>query len=66
MELFVFESETREGLCAFAAEKAGARLPERHGPWKAVAGQAPRLSKANQAAVERAVESEGFQLWRRP
>lgn len=66
--IYVFESETREGLFAFVGEPSGSHLPERHGPWRAAteSGETePKLSRVDRNAVEQAVKRDGFQLWRK-
>ena len=68
MRIFVFKSETRPELQAFAATESGSRLPERHGPWTATAvvgatGVLPH--NLSRVAVEEAIETHGFQLWRK-
>lgn len=68
MRIFVFKSETRGALRAFAGDHAGTRLPERFGPWRLI-GQiptgAPLPHKIPRPGIEEAIQSEGFQLWRR-
>jgi len=59
VRIFVFESQTRQGLNAFAGDIAGSRLPERVGPWRLISG-----SPSGSALIERAIGSTGFQLWR--
>lgn len=62
----MFESESREGLFAFAGEPLGSHLPERHGPWRASGdGKEPRLSRVDRNAIDAAVKKVGFQLWRK-
>lgn len=69
MKLFMFASGAKPDLHAFAAESAGDRLPSKFGPWTATGvvrpDQSPphRFSREN---IEKAIEAEGFQLWRRP
>lgn len=67
MRIFVFKSQTRQNLCAFAGEMDGALLPQKFGPWRlmntvprggALPHEVPRLG------VERAIVHEGFQLFR--
>ena len=33
MQIYVFKSETRKGLHAFAGDLMGSKLPQNHGPW---------------------------------
>ena len=35
MRIYIFKSETRKELRAFAADLAGSKLPQNHGPWTA-------------------------------
>jgi len=67
MRLYIFKSETRKGLQAFAGDLTGSRL---HSSWVLGPPPAPsgrrRLrrisSRAN--AIEQAIGAKGFQLWR--
>jgi hypothetical protein len=67
MRFYLFKSETRTGLRAFASDIAGSKLPERHGPWTVTgvvaAGNAPPHGFSRDA-IEDALAKEGFQLWR--
>ncbi len=69
LKLFMFASQTKPDLHAFAGESAGSRLPEKFGPWTATgvvrADQAPphRFSRGD---IEKTIEADGYQLWRRP
>jgi hypothetical protein len=67
MRIFVFRSQSRNSLCAFAGDIAGSRLPEKFGPWRRVAtvprGVALPHGVARQP-VEEAITAEGFQLYR--
>lgn len=68
MRIFIFKSETRPDLQAFAGNEAGSKLPEHHGPWTATAvvgatGTLPHRISRN--TVEEAIETRGFQLWRK-
>lgn len=67
MRIYIFKSETRKGLHAFAADLMGSRLPQQHGPWIATGaigpGNAPPYNLSRDA-IEEGIESEGFQLWR--
>jgi hypothetical protein len=68
MRLFIFKSETRPGLCAFAGDQSGSALPENHGPWTVTGivgpGSAPPHN-ISRATIEEAIGAHGFQLWRR-
>jgi hypothetical protein len=67
MRIYMFKSETRQRLRAFAGDLAGSKLPERHGPWTAtgaVGADKPPPYNFSRAAIEKAIEAEGFQLWR--
>ena len=65
--IHVFASTSGSGLHAFAGDAEGSRLPPRHGPWKRT-GSVPAdrdLPHAmDRAAVEAAIEAQGFQMWR--
>jgi hypothetical protein len=67
MRIYIFKSETRRELRAFAGDPAGSKLPQQHGPWTAVgvvqAGNAPPHN-LSRAAIQGAIETAGFQLWR--
>jgi len=62
MRIYVFKSETRKDLRAFAADLAGSKLPQNHGPWTATGAIGPH--NFSRAAIEEAIDTEGFQLWR--
>lgn len=67
MRIFVFKSESRPDLQAFAGNEVGSKLPEHHGPWTATAvvgatGALPH--NISRRTVEQAIETQGFQLWR--
>jgi hypothetical protein len=67
MRIFMFKSDAESGLRAFAGDSAGSKLPQRHGPWHAVGVIRPEKDPPHQfsrAAIEKAIETEGFQLWR--
>jgi len=67
MRIFAFASETRPGLHAFAGDKVGSRLPRRAGPWRLLFGSAPGSHLPHgipRAAMEQAIRTEGFQMWR--
>jgi hypothetical protein len=67
VRIYIFKSETRSGLRAFAGDPAGRNLPQQHGPWTAtgvVRSDADPPHKFSRGSIERAIEGEGFQLWR--
>ena len=67
MRLYIFKSDAKSELRAFAADLTGSRLPDQFRPWHAIGivgpGKDPphRLSRQD---IERAIETHGFQLWR--
>lgn len=67
MRIFIHKSDAIGGLRAFAADSAGSKLPSQFRPWHAVGVIAPdkdpphRLSRTE---IERAIDADGFQLWR--
>ena len=67
MRIYIFKSETRKDLCAFAGDPAGSKLPQNHGPWTATGVVRPDMApphKMSREAIEKAINGEGFQLWR--
>jgi len=66
-KIYIFESTGKAGLHAFAGDEAGSQLPERHGPWRTTGTVLPNHAlphRINRDVVEKAIEGEGFQLWR--
>ena len=67
MRIYIFKSETRIGLRAFAGDPMGSKLPQDHGPWTATGVVAvDRAPPHNfpRNAIEQAIDNAGFQLWR--
>jgi hypothetical protein len=67
MRISVFKSETTAGLRAFAGDPDVKKLPRQHGPWAATGAIAPDGTppyKLPRDAIEKAIDAEGFQLWR--
>jgi hypothetical protein len=67
MRLFIFKSETRSELQAFAGDPGGSKLPKQHGPWTAtgIVGMASDPpNKISRDTIEKAIAAQGFQLWR--
>ena len=67
MNIYIFRSEAKSELRAFAGDAAGSKLPDQFRPWHAVGvinrGKAPPHN-LSRAAIEKAIEACGFQLWR--
>jgi hypothetical protein len=68
MRIFVFKSEAREGLHAFAEDLVGFKLPEQFKPWSATGSIAPDgkfpYNNLSREAIETAIRDHGYQLWR--
>ena len=67
MRIYIFKSETRRDLRAFAGDLTGSKLPPNHGPWTAIGAIAPGNTpphNLSRGAIEEAIEAQGFQLWR--
>jgi hypothetical protein len=67
MRIFMFTSQAKEDLHAFAGDEEGSKLPVKYGPWGRTgtlsSRQAPPHNFSRQA-IEQAIQKEGFQLWR--
>ncbi|MBD2745203.1 hypothetical protein IC232_00690 [Microvirga sp. BT688] len=67
MRLFMFTSQAKDDLHAFAGDESGTKLPAKYAPWGLTGTLNSRETpphKFNRKAIEQAVSSEGFQLWR--
>jgi len=67
MRIYMFKSETRNGLRAFASDPAGSKLPQHHGPWTVTGVIKPDNAppyQLSRTAIEEAIDGEGFKLWR--
>src|SRR5579871_5138925 len=67
MVIYTFASSKKPGLFAFAADRSGRQLPDKHGPWKMTKRIDPDASlphDLDRAAVEEALAGAGFQMWR--
>jgi hypothetical protein len=67
VRIYIFKSETRKDLHAFAADLMGSKLPQQHGPWTATGAIGPGNApphKFSRNAIEDAIDAKGFQLWR--
>ena len=69
MRMFIFKSETRAGLQAFAGDQSGAALPRNHGPWTVtgiVGTESALPHNISRSTIEEAIGAHGFQMWRLP
>jgi len=67
MRLYMFKSETRKGLRAFAGDPGGSKLPPQHGPWTVTGIVGPEKDipyNLSRNAIQEAIDAVGFQLWR--
>jgi len=68
VRIYIFKSETRNELCAFADDMRGSKLPENHGPWTAtgiIGEHSAPPHNMSRDTIEQAIETKGFQLWRK-
>jgi hypothetical protein len=67
LDLFMFKSQSSEGLHAFTGDRAGEQLPRRFRPWEAQGmidkNQDPPHA-LSRPAIEQSIRASGFQLWR--
>jgi hypothetical protein len=67
MLLYMFVSQTRPELHAFADDASGSKLPEKFGPWTGTGVVRPDRApphRFSRATIEEALADHGFQLWR--
>ena len=67
MRIYIFKSETRKELRAFAGDPMGSKLPQNHGPWTVTGVVGPDKAPPHnffRNMIEEAIDVEGFQLWR--
>jgi hypothetical protein len=67
MRIYIFRSDSSNGLRAFAADLAGSALPAQFRPWHVVGVIAPEREppyKLPREDIEKAIDAHGFQLWR--
>jgi hypothetical protein len=60
MRIYIFKSEAKTDLQAFAGDVAGSRLPENHGPWTVtgiIGPDSPPPHKISREALEKAEAS---------
>jgi hypothetical protein len=67
MRLYIFKSDSKRELRAFAGDVSGRGLPDQLGPWTAVGVVGPDKDPPHNLSrdeIERAIRECGFQLWR--
>jgi hypothetical protein len=67
MRIYMFKSETNPDLQAFAGDLVGSTLPQNHGPWTAtgvIAATSAPPHNISRLTLEKAIGTQGFQLWR--
>jgi len=67
MRIYIFKSDTNDGLRAFAGDGGGSKLPSQFAPWHVVGVVAPERDpphKLPRDEIEQAILAQGFQLWR--
>jgi hypothetical protein len=67
MRIYIFRSDAKSELRAFAGDVAGSKLPDRFRPWHVVGVVGPDKDPPHNLPrdeIERAIDTCGFQLWR--
>jgi len=67
MRFYVFRSDAIGKLRAFAGDLVGSRLPQQFRPWHVVGVVAPSAAPPyglSREGIEKAIDAQGFQLWR--
>jgi hypothetical protein len=67
MHIYIFRSDLKKELRAFAGDAAGSKLPDRFGPWHAVGVVRPDKNppcNLPRDEIQKAIKINGFQLWR--
>ncbi|GEO16068.1 hypothetical protein [Microvirga aerophila] len=67
MRVFMFVSQAKDGLHAFAGDESGSKLPAKYGPWGLTGTLGSRETpphKFSRQVIEQSITTEGFQLWR--
>lgn len=67
MRLYVFKSDAKGELRAFAGDIAGSKLPKGFRPWHVIGAVAPDAAPPHgfsRESIEQAIDAQGFQLWR--
>jgi hypothetical protein len=67
MHIYIFRSDMKKELQAFAGDAAGSKLPDRFGPWQAIGVVRPDKDppyNLSRDEIQKAIKIDGFQLWR--
>jgi len=67
MHIYIFRSDLKKGLQAFAGDAAGSKLPDQFGPWQALGVVRPDKNPPHNLPrdkIQEAIKVDGFQLWR--
>jgi hypothetical protein len=67
MQIYMFRSETKRELRAFAGDRTGSQLPEKFAPWQitgVITSERNPPHNFPREEIERAINDQGFQLWR--
>ena len=67
MRLYIFKSESKPGLGAFAGDGAGTQLPKNFAPWRVVGLVSAKRAPPHglpRAKIEAGIQTAGYQLWR--
>jgi hypothetical protein len=67
MLIYIFESQQKPELRAFAEDRTGNALPGQFAPWSntgVITEDKRPPFRLPRAAIEKAIKAQGFQLWR--
>jgi hypothetical protein len=67
MQIYIFKSDTSQGLRAFSDDRGGQKLPPQFRPWHAVGvvrEEAAPPHNLSRDVIEASIADKGFQLWR--
>jgi hypothetical protein len=67
MRIFIFMSQVKDDLHAFAGDESGSKLPAKYGPWGltgTLGSRAVPPHKFSRHVIEQSIANQGFQLWR--
>jgi len=67
LRIFIYKSEAKDDLRAFAAALDGSGLPAHLGPWHGIGVVRPELDPPfglSRDVIEKAIAKQGFQLFR--